>query len=136
MAAIIAHFTRKNRERKNNAAGRITYSSAKCIHQLPPFDPCFDPQKHNRYLARLNRNGQNEDELQPRLQVVYLRKQSLKRYIVEAVIFGNEFQFFRISIQTSILVVLVLAVPALWIIIELTWPQQPEHYEHDKYQNR
>ena len=92
--------------------------------------PPFDPQKHNRYLASLDRNGQHEDELQPRLQVVYLRKQSLNRYILEVVIFGNEFQYFRISIQTSNLVVLVLAVPALWIIIELTWPQQPECYEH------
>ena len=22
----------------------------KCVYELPPFDPCFDPRKHNKYV--------------------------------------------------------------------------------------
>ena len=48
MAAIIAQITRANRERKR----KKTYEIQKCMYDLPPFDPHFDPLIHNKYLAR------------------------------------------------------------------------------------
>ena len=48
MAAIIAQITRANRERKK----KKTYETTKCMYDLPPFDPHFDPMVHNKYLAR------------------------------------------------------------------------------------
>ena len=48
MAAIIAQITRANRERKR----KKTYEIQKCMYDLPPFDPHFDPLVHNKYLAR------------------------------------------------------------------------------------
>ena len=65
MAAIIAQLTRygpgrqifpsqnifyfrAQRERNN----RVTYSTNKCLYDLPPFDQHFDPLVHNKYLSR------------------------------------------------------------------------------------
>ena len=64
MAAIIAQLTRyrileisswkifwhcrAQRERNN----RVTYSTNKCLYELPPFDQHFDPLVHNKYLSR------------------------------------------------------------------------------------
>jgi hypothetical protein len=33
-------------------AKKKRYESAKCMYELPPFDPHFDPKIHNKYLAR------------------------------------------------------------------------------------
>ncbi len=38
--------TRRERAKKKR------YESAKCMYELPPFDPHFDPKIHNKYLAR------------------------------------------------------------------------------------
>jgi hypothetical protein len=48
MAAIIAQITKANRERKR----KKTYETTKCMYDLPPFDPHFDPMIHNKYMAR------------------------------------------------------------------------------------
>ena len=48
MAAIIAQLAAANRKRKQKA--KHTLPPEKSNLALPPFDPCFDPQKHNRYL--------------------------------------------------------------------------------------
>ena len=29
---------------------RSTNTSDKCVYELPPFDPCFNPRKHNKYI--------------------------------------------------------------------------------------
>ena len=52
MAAIIAQMSLANRERKKRKAemGNRAISSDKCIYYLPPFDRCFDPLKHNKYM--------------------------------------------------------------------------------------
>lgn len=56
MAAIIAQITRANRERKR----KKTYEIQKCMYDLPPFDPHFDPLKHNKYLSRWDPDGRRE----------------------------------------------------------------------------
>ena len=48
MAAIIAQLTRAKRER----AKKKTYETNKCMYELPPFDPHFDPMVHNKYMVR------------------------------------------------------------------------------------
>ena len=42
------HYCRAQRERNN----RVTYSTNKCLYDLPPFDQHFDPLVHNKYLSR------------------------------------------------------------------------------------
>ena len=48
MAAIIAQLAAANRKRK--ARAKNTLPTEKSNYVLPPFDPCFEPKKHNRYL--------------------------------------------------------------------------------------
>ena len=52
MAAIIAQMSLANRERKKRKAemGNKAIGADKCIYQIPPFDRCFDPLKHNKYM--------------------------------------------------------------------------------------
>ena len=51
MAAIIAQMSLANRERKKRMAEKGKAIGAdKCIYYLPPFDRCFDPMKHNKYM--------------------------------------------------------------------------------------
>ena len=52
MAAIIAQMSLANRERKKRKAemGNKAIGPDKCIYQIPPFDRCFDPMKHNKYM--------------------------------------------------------------------------------------
>ena len=50
MAAIIAQLSLANRRRKKRQRERTNIESDKCVYSLPPFDPCFDPTKHNKYL--------------------------------------------------------------------------------------
>ena len=52
MAAIIAQMSLANRERKKRKAemGNKAIGADKCIYELPPFDRCFDPMKHNKYM--------------------------------------------------------------------------------------
>ena len=52
MAAIIAQMSLANRERKKREAekGHKTIGADKCIYDLPPFDRCYDPMKHNKYM--------------------------------------------------------------------------------------
>ena len=48
MAAIIAQLAAANRKRK--ARRKTTLPPDKSNKNLPPFDRCFDPNKHNPYL--------------------------------------------------------------------------------------
>ena len=50
MAAIIAQLSLANRRRKKRRAEIKWIDSDKCVYILPPFDPCFQPMKHNKYL--------------------------------------------------------------------------------------
>ena len=52
MAAIIAQMSLANRERKKRKAemGNKAIGTDKCIYYIPPFDHCFDPMKHNKYI--------------------------------------------------------------------------------------
>ena len=55
MAAIIAQMSRASRERKKRKAeqtrlGIKTVGTDKCVYQLLPFDRCYDPLKHNKYM--------------------------------------------------------------------------------------
>jgi len=65
MAAIIAQIARRRRE--NAAPRRKKYEISKCLYDLPPFDPHFDPLLHNNYskrraiyLDRKRRDQQNQ----------------------------------------------------------------------------
>ena len=52
MAAIIAQMSLANRERKKRLAerGNKQIGPDKCVYHLPPFDQCYDPIKHNKYM--------------------------------------------------------------------------------------
>ena len=50
MAAIIAQLSIANRRRKKRQRETKWIESDKCVYSLPPFDPCFQPMKHNKYL--------------------------------------------------------------------------------------
>ena len=50
MAAIIAQLAAANRKRKARNREQKTIPPEKSNRVLPPFDPCYDPKKHNRYL--------------------------------------------------------------------------------------
>ena len=50
MAAIIAQLSLANRRRKKRQRETKWIDSDKCVYTLPPFDPCFQPMKHNKYL--------------------------------------------------------------------------------------
>ena len=50
MAGIVAQITKANWERKKNRIKHL--NPDKCAYFLPPFDPCFDPKKHNVYMKR------------------------------------------------------------------------------------
>ena len=50
MASIIAKLVQANRERKKRQRESKDIPSGKCVYTLPPFDPCFQPEKHNKYL--------------------------------------------------------------------------------------
>ena len=54
MAAIIAQLTLANRTRKKRQRLNKWIESDKCVYTLPPFDPCFQPMKHNKYLKNKN----------------------------------------------------------------------------------
>nr|XP_040566511.1 uncharacterized protein LOC121116342 [Lepeophtheirus salmonis] len=48
MAAIVSQWTAGNRRKKKDIICEI--SNDKSVYTLPPFDPCFDPKKHNNYI--------------------------------------------------------------------------------------
>ena len=59
MAAIIARLSLANRTRKKRQREAKWIGPDKCVYILPPFDHCFDPMKHNKYLK-------NKDEFERR----------------------------------------------------------------------
>jgi len=48
MAAIVSQLAAANRRRKANKKNHV--NADKCVYTLPPFDPCFKPEVHNRYV--------------------------------------------------------------------------------------
>ena len=63
MAAIIAQMSLRNRERKKKKAllgKRAEVQPDKCVYKLPPFDKCYDPLLHNKYVkAKLRIDKRN-----------------------------------------------------------------------------
>ena len=50
MASIIAQLVEANRARKKRQRETREVFADKCVYMIPPFDPCFVPEKHNKYL--------------------------------------------------------------------------------------
>ena len=50
MAAIVSQLAAANRRRKANKKNNIPIE--KSVYVLPPFDPCFKPEVHNRYMRQ------------------------------------------------------------------------------------
>ena len=48
MAALIAHITRSNRERLEKKKFEIIIT--KCMYEIRPFEKCYDPMIHNKYV--------------------------------------------------------------------------------------
>jgi len=48
MAAIVSQLAAANRRRKANKKNHVSID--KSVYVLPPFDPCFKPEVHNRYI--------------------------------------------------------------------------------------
>ena len=51
MAAIISQIAANKRARAKQA--HLAVSSDKCVYHLPPFDPCFDPLVHNKFMRAM-----------------------------------------------------------------------------------
>ena len=51
MAAIISQIAANKRARAKSA--HLEVSSDKCVYPLPPFDPCFDPLVHNKFMRAM-----------------------------------------------------------------------------------
>ena len=51
MAAIISQIAANKRARAKSA--HLEVSSDKCVYHLPPFDPCFDPLVHNKFMRAM-----------------------------------------------------------------------------------
>ena len=67
MAAIIAQLSLANRRRKKRQREAKYIESDKCVYTLPPFDRCYQPMKHNKYLK-------NKAEFERRLHVAQKAK--------------------------------------------------------------
>lgn len=52
MAAIISQMAANKRARQKGRKHIIPPD--KCVYTLPPFDPCFDPIVHNKYVKAMN----------------------------------------------------------------------------------
>ena len=50
MASIIAQLVEANRKRKKRQKECKDIHADKCVYSIPPFDPCFKPEQHNKYL--------------------------------------------------------------------------------------
>ena len=48
MAALVAHLTRRRRERDFAKE----YENTKCMYELQPFAKTYQPTQHNKYLMR------------------------------------------------------------------------------------
>ena len=48
MAALIAHITRSDRERLEKKKFEIIIT--KCMYEIRPFEKCYDPMIHNKYV--------------------------------------------------------------------------------------
>ena len=48
MAAIISQMAANKRARQKR--GKRLVPPDKSVYTLPPFDPCFDPMLHNKYI--------------------------------------------------------------------------------------
>ena len=74
MAAIIAQLSLANRRRKKRQRERKWIDSDKCVYTLPPFDPCFQAEKHNKYLK-------NKAEVERR-QIITQRAKGTKNFLI------------------------------------------------------
>ena len=51
MAAIISQIAANKRARAK--AQHLAVASDKCVYEIPPFDPCFDPLVHNKFMRAM-----------------------------------------------------------------------------------
>jgi hypothetical protein len=56
MAAIISQMAANKRARQKGRKHIIP--PEKCVYILPPFDPCFDPLVHNKYMKAMSLKAQ------------------------------------------------------------------------------
>ncbi len=77
MAAIISQMAANKRLRQKGLSG-LCVSSDKCVYSLPPFDRCFDPRVHNKYvrameqrrrIAEREQNRQGDEKKNCRLSI-------------------------------------------------------------------
>lgn len=56
MAAIISQMAANKRARQKGGGQARLIPADKCVYTLPPFDPCFDPKVHNKYIRAMSNN--------------------------------------------------------------------------------
>ncbi|XP_023326920.1 uncharacterized protein LOC111700276 [Eurytemora carolleeae] len=112
MAAIIAQMTRQNRER----AKKKRYESAKCMYELPPFDPHYDPKIHNKYMARRQAYIKQEAERQLLEEITKKFEEERKKKQVQV-----KFTWKVCLIECGIITLLLSIVPLIVLFIELFW---------------
>ena len=102
MTAVVAQMTREQRERKSRQRHPLSTDSSKCFYKLRPFDPHFEPEVHNKFMAgqlqerQFNELRQEALRVKMRLKDEQRRKRSKRMWwtvcIIESIIigFGNK----------------------------------------------
>ena len=80
MAAIIAQLAAANRKRKQRQKHILPPEKSNLA--LPPFDPCFDPKKHNRYLRLKALVEHRQFVLTKAKGKCIIQKLALKKFII------------------------------------------------------
>lgn len=70
MAAIISQMAANKRARQKNGGHTRLVPPEKCVYTLPPFDPCFDPKVHNKYVRAMTAN-EDKNRMDNRRQSEY-----------------------------------------------------------------
>lgn len=116
MAAIIAQITRAKRERDK----KKVYTGAKCMYQLPPFDPHFDPMVHNKYFVRRAAwRERQEERKQLEQEVLELLREERER---EASL-KKKPTCCSTCLELCLIGLMMCLVPVAYIILEIIWTQ-------------
>ena len=49
---VVEYLTSFDIDRRRERARKKKYECSKCMYELPPFEPCFDPIENNKYVKR------------------------------------------------------------------------------------
>ncbi|TRY79428.1 hypothetical protein TCAL_10765, partial [Tigriopus californicus] len=94
MAAIISQMAANKRAREKGQF-RTIIGSDKCVYTLPPFDPCFDPMVHNKYMKALAQRQMYEAHMEANrrreeLELLRLQREKSSKSTVPKTFMNNQ----------------------------------------------